>query len=242
MTALPQRVAHGTALTPHLPLHFAPGAGMPRPPWVEGIIEGAAASPEWFTRFLPPEGDHRQSAVLILFGPGPSGEDSVLLIERAHTLRSHAAQISFPGGGVDPEDDGVVAAALRESQEEVGLDPGGVDVLGLLPPLYLPVSSYTVHPVLAWWRQPAPVQVGHPDEVAQVLSVPVSFLADPAHRHTVTHPSGYRGPAWDLGDDLLLWGFTGGIIDKVLELSGFAREWDQDRVVPLPERFVRRRP
>jgi len=214
---------------------------MPRPPWIDGILTGAAASPEWFARFLPPPGKHRQSAVLILFGPGPTGEESVLLIERAHSMRSHAAQISFPGGGVDDDDDDVVAAALRESREEVGLDTSGVEVLGTLPELFLTVTSYSVHPVLAWWRDPRPVQVGHPEEVAQVLSVPVSYLTDPAHRHTVTHPSGYRGPAWDLGEDLLLWGFTGGIIDKVLELAGLAQEWDRDRLIPLPDRFLRRR-
>ena len=73
-----------------------------------------------------------------------------------------------------------------------------------------------------------------------MLSVPVSYLADPANRHTVSHPSGYRGPAWDLGDDLLLWGFTGGIVNKILELAGFARAWDSDHLVPLPERFMRR--
>jgi 8-oxo-dGTP pyrophosphatase MutT (NUDIX family) len=209
---------------------------------VSGIVEAAGrVEPEWFSRFLPPESGSRESAVLILFGPGPGGEESLLLIERAHTLRSHAGQVAFPGGEVDAVDHDPVAAALREAAEEVLLDPIGVQVVGSLPTLYLPVSSFAVVPVVAWWRHPAAVEVGHPDEVAQVLSVPMSFLADPANRHTVTHSSGYRGPAWPLGEDLLLWGFTGGIVDKVLELGGWAREWDRERLLALPKRFERGR-
>ncbi len=229
------RVAHGRELAAY------PSA-VPQPDWVDRMAARAAAlDPHYFSRFLPPDQGSVESAVLVLFGPGPDGDDSLLLIERAHTLRSHAGQIAFPGGRVDDEDDDVVGAALREAHEEVNLDPGGVNVIGRLPALYIPVSSYAVTPVLAWWQAPAPVTVGHPDEVAQVLSVPVSYLADPAHRYTVVHPSGYRGPAWDLGPDLLLWGFTGGIVDKVLELSGQARRWDPSRELPLPDRHIGRR-
>ncbi|MCW2587089.1 MAG: hypothetical protein JWN55_2605, partial [Frankiales bacterium] len=103
------------------------------PDWLQPL---AAALPtvkgEHFTRFLPPAEGGRDSAVLVLFGEGPDGPD-LLLIERAATLRSHAGQPAFPGGAQDPEDDGPVAAALREAQEEVGLDPASVDVLGQLP-------------------------------------------------------------------------------------------------------------
>jgi 8-oxo-dGTP pyrophosphatase MutT (NUDIX family) len=227
-------VSRGPALTP------APG-GQPTPEWVHRLVRTAAElQASFFSRFLPPAGgDYRESAVLVLFGPDPSGADSLLLLERAHTLRSHAGQIAFPGGRLDPEDHDAVAAALREAAEEVTLDPAGVEVVGVLPSLYIPVSAYAVTPVVAWWREPAPVAVGHPDEVAEVLTVPVSYLVDPAHRHTVVHPSGYRGPAWDLGDGIILWGFTGGIVDKALDLAGLALPWDQDRTRPLPERFAR---
>ncbi|HRW19078.1 MAG TPA: CoA pyrophosphatase [Dermatophilaceae bacterium] len=214
----------------------------PQPAWVGGIVEAAARlEPTYFSRYLPPDEGSVESAVLVLFGPGADGEPSLLLIERAHTLRSHAGQIAFPGGRVDPEDVDVVGAALREAHEEVGLAPESVTVVGTLPALFIPVSSYAVTPVVAWWHEPGPVAVGHPDEVAQVLSVPVSYLVEPAHRHTVVHPSGYRGPAWELGPDLLLWGFTGGIVDKVLELAGLAQPWDRRREQALPERFLRGR-
>ena len=155
-------------------------------------------------------------------------------------MRSHAGQVAFPGGRLDPDDHDTVAAALREAHEEVALAADGVDVVGLLPSLFIPVSGYAVTPVIAWWRDPSPVRVGDPQEVAEVLSVPVRYLVDPANRHTVVHPSGFRGPAWDLGDGLVLWGFTGGIINKSLELAGLAQEWDSTDERPLPERFVKK--
>ena len=68
-----------------------------------------------------------------------------------------------------------------------------------------------------------------------------AYLTDPAVRHTVTHPSGYRGPAFVLGDDLLLWGFTAGVVTRALQLAGLDRAWDDTRELELPERFTRGR-
>ena len=75
----------------------------------------------------------RPGAVLVLFGEDPDAGPDILLIERAHDMRSHAGQPAFPGGAVDDDDSGPVAAALREAVEETGLDPAGVDVLAELP-------------------------------------------------------------------------------------------------------------
>ncbi len=87
-------------------------------------------------------------------------------------------------------------AALREAEEETGLDPAGVQLFGVLPKLYIPVSGFVVSPVLAWWREPSPVGVVDPNETARVFTVPVADLTDPANRVTTIHPSGHRGPAF----------------------------------------------
>lgn len=173
----------------------------------------------------------RESAVLVLFGEGVHGPD-VLLIERAATLRSHAGQPAFPGGAVDPGDATPTAAALREAVEETGLDPAGVHAFAELPSLWLPPSGYLVVPVLAWWREPSAVGPVDPAECASVARVPVAELVDPANRLRVHHPNGYVGPAFDVGG-MLVWGFTGGLLDRLLDLGGWTQPWDTSRVEPL---------
>ena len=210
---------------------------VPQPEWMAHLVtELGRQDPSFFSRFLPPDEGGRPSAVLILFGPGAEGDD-VVLTERSHTMRSHAGQVSFPGGAMDPGDTGPVAAALREAQEEVGLDPSGVEVVAQLPALYLPPSNFVVTPVLAWWAQPGPISVVDQLEVARVLRAPLSELTDPARRFTVTHPSGFVGPAFDI-DGLLVWGFTAGLLSKVLELAGLERAWDRSDSRPVPPHLI----
>lgn len=140
------------------------------PDWLLPVRAAAeTVRPEQRSRFLPPAEGGRHSAVLLLFGEGPGGPD-LLLTERSKALRSHAGQISFPGGSLDeadgdPQGSGPVAAALREAAEETGVDPGGVQVFATLPALYIPVSDFVVTPVLGWWREEspvAPVDLGRP--------------------------------------------------------------------------------
>jgi 8-oxo-dGTP pyrophosphatase MutT (NUDIX family) len=209
-----------------------------------------AALPEYLRRLLAacdlplrhrmprPTATARRSAVLILFGEGPRGAD-VLLIEKSAHLRTHAGQPAFPGGGADPGDDYPVGTALREAEEEAGIDPDGVRVLATLPELFLGPSDNLVVPVVAWWDDPRDVMVGDPREVARVARVPLADLADPANRFRVSHPSGYVGPAFGVAG-MVVWGFTGGLLDAILEAAGLARPWDTSDVRQLPPIGVRR--
>lgn len=209
------------------------GSALNPPGWVSQIAEAVlGADPALLARMAPPPGvPVRQSAVLVLLGESDGGPD-VLLIERAAQMRSHAGQPAFPGGAVDPEDDGPVAAALREAQEETGVDPRGVAVLGTLPQMWVPPSGFAVTPVLGWWHQPSPVGVVDPGEVARVARIPVVDLVEPANRVRVGHPSGYVGPGFEVGG-MLVWGFTAGLLDRILSLAGLEEPWQPGRMVLL---------
>jgi 8-oxo-dGTP pyrophosphatase MutT (NUDIX family) len=146
------------------------------------------------------------------------GADSTLLLtKRTEKLRSHSGQIAFPGGRIDPEDASAVHAALRETEEEIGLDASFIDVVGRMPD-YVTGSGYRIAPVLATVR-PGFLLTINEDEVDDAFEVPLSFLMDPVNhrresrvweeqeRHFYTMPHGER----------YIWGVTAGIIRTIWE-------------------------
>jgi 8-oxo-dGTP pyrophosphatase MutT (NUDIX family) len=207
------------------------------PGWLRPLATAARGlKPGDLSPFLPPDdGSGRASAVLMAFTETADGP-GVLLIERAADMRTHAGQVAFPGGAADPHDPHRVATALREAEEEVGLDPRSVHVVAALPEIFLPPSGFVVTPVLAWWSDPHPVVAVDPAEVAGVAVVPIAELAEPANRFRVLHPSGWLGPGFAAGG-LFVWGFTAGLLDRLLTLGGWARPWDESQRRDLPARI-----
>lgn len=210
----------------------------PRPAWLDHARQRIeSADRGFFEQFAPPPQGGRRSSVLILFGPAPGGGEDVVLTERAHTMRSQPGHISFPGGQREPADASAAAAALREAQEEVGIEPSTVDIVAELPDIYLGPREFVVTPVLGWWREPGSVDGIDPAEVHRAVRAPLADLLDPASRFTVTHPSGYRGPGFEF-DGLFVWGFTAGLLSAVFDFGGLTIPWDRNVERGLPERLL----
>nr|WP_297423064.1 CoA pyrophosphatase [uncultured Actinotalea sp.] len=201
----------------------------------------------WPVGRWPDTGVLRPAAVLVLFGvldhvPASHahrvvpGDLDVLLVGRSPDLAHHAGQVAFPGGRVDPTDASPEAAALREAVEETGLDPAGVELLGSLAQVPVPVSHHLVTPVLGWWHERSAVGVVDHRESAHVFGAPVADLVDPARRRTVAvrvDGGRHRTPAFLVGDHVV-WGFTAMILDTVLDALGWAEPWDRGAEIPMP--------
>ncbi|WP_315763836.1 CoA pyrophosphatase [Sphingomonas sp. Y38-1Y] len=123
-------------------------------------------------------GDPMPAAVLIAITD--RSEPGVLLTRRTDSLSRHAGQVAFPGGRVDPGDADIIAAALREAEEEIGLPPAMVEVVGVADP-YRTITGFAVTPVLAVVPPDLPL-VPQPGEVAAIFEPPLAFLLDPASR------------------------------------------------------------
>ena len=174
----------------------------------------------------------RAASVLVLFGM-VEGELSVLLTQRAAEMRKHAGQVAFPGGAQDPEDADVVAAAVREAEEETGLLAEDYRILGTLPPIPVAVSGFLVTPVLAWWDSPRPLAPVDAAETARVFTVPVRELADGDLRvRTVLRRDRhvFKGPGWQVRE-ALVWGFTGFVLEAILEELGWISPHTPQRTV-----------
>ncbi|MCW1959268.1 MAG: CoA pyrophosphatase [Mycobacterium sp.] len=226
-----------------------------RPPWLAPLVDNLDRVPEAYRRRVPPEilaalagagtASSREAAVLVLFS-GPHAEHppgrvpdhaDLLLTVRAGTLRHHAGQAAFPGGAADPGDSGPVFTALREANEETGVDPDRLLPLATLDRMFIPPSGFHVVPVLAYSPDPGPVAVVNESETAAVARVPLRALINPANRLMVCRTGlerRFAGPAFLL-NEMLVWGFTGHVISAMLDAAGWARPWDTGDVRELDE-------
>jgi 8-oxo-dGTP pyrophosphatase MutT (NUDIX family) len=155
------------------------------------------------------------AAVLLpLFGwPEKPG---LVFTERRADMRRHAGEISFPGGRQDEPDEDLRATALRESHEEVGLEPGQVELIGALPPVGTFVTNYKVHPFVGLVGE-RPELTANPDEVAAVLTFHINELREGfALRRLVRRGIPIRTPTYVVGDHLI-WGATARILGNFLE-------------------------
>lgn len=168
-----------------------------------------AAEPAWDAAAVP-------TAAAVLVPLVQRERLQVLLTVRTAHLSSHAGQIAFPGGKVDAQDADAVATALREAQEEIGLLPAQVQVIGSLP-LYTTGTGFAVTPVVALVQPPLALQP-NPAEVAHIFEVPLDFLMNPAHHRHHRHAWADRERQWlsmpyqDGAQQRFIWGATAGML------------------------------
>lgn len=209
------------------------------PSWLRRLASQITdLDPRRLSRLLPPDdGSGRPSAVLVAFTRWRAA-DCVVLLRRSDRLRAHPGQVAFPGGASEPGDGDPVATALREAHEEAGIEAADVDVVCSLPTLWIPVSDFVVTPVVGWWRRPDRLRADG-SEMLHAALVPLTELAEPANRFTVVAASGWRGPGFEVAG-MFVWGFTAGLLDRLLAFGGWERPWRPDaRVLPAPVPPVR---
>jgi 8-oxo-dGTP pyrophosphatase MutT (NUDIX family) len=166
--------------------------------------------------FLLAADAYRDAAVLISV-VASEPEATVILTERTSHLSAHAGQIAFPGGKIDATDDGPAAAALREAEEEIGLERACVTIIGALAP-YLSRTGYRVVPVLAR-VEPGYRLTLNRDEVADAFEVPLAFLMTPAnHKRAIRTFGGIERYFYEMPfGERYIWGVTAGIIRGLYE-------------------------
>ena len=153
-------------------------------------VPGGPALRRYDRSTFPPA---RPAATLLLLYPGEAGELTVPLTVRHADLREHAGEISLPGGMVEADDRSHAAAALREAEEEIGVDPATVTIVGQLDDVWIPVSNFELRPFVGT-AAARPDFHPHTDEVAEIVELPLrSFLTDDAVGEELI-----EGPGWML--------------------------------------------
>lgn len=172
--------------------------------------------PGWRAGELP--GTSRDAAALLCLYPN-DGEPNLVLTVRA-VLPHHSGQVSLPGGAREPGET-IEQAAVREAAEEIGVDPGSLRIVGRLTPLHIPVSGFTLHPVVAV-SYARPDFLGAAAEVARIIEVPLENLADGRSlrcTRAVRDGIEFDMPWFDL-DGEVVWGATAMVLSEFLWVLG----------------------
>lgn len=179
-----------------------------------GIITGRAStvSPALAARLAAPA---IPAAVLLPVVERRCGRLDLVFTRRAEQLRQHAGQISFPGGRIDPDDGGPLAAALREAHEEIGLNPADVGIAGYLDTQYT-ITGFAVTPVVGLVVESVFQPIPAPDEVDEIFHVPLAFFLD--RRHWVSRTLDVHGTQVEMTEyhwcEHRIWGATGAIVER----------------------------
>jgi 8-oxo-dGTP pyrophosphatase MutT (NUDIX family) len=159
------------------------------------------------------------AAVLVPIVTQPGEPERLLFTERRHDLSTHAGQIAFPGGKQDAEDADHAACAVRETSEELGIEPAAVEVLGLLDDVPTP-TRFVITPVVARLRGPLEMRP-NPAEVASVFAAEVPALADP-QRYTANGARTFLGVTYEMHEyrwePHRIWGATARIVHQLMSL------------------------
>src|SRR5258708_24882524 len=181
------------------------------PPGVRRPVDGLGRGDRDLNQDMLPALPLVSAAVLVPIVTHPEGL-TVLFTTRTPHLSAHAGQVSFPGGRVDPEDVDETAAALREAEEEVGLTPDQVRLIGRLD-TYLTRTGFRIYPLVGLVASPLDLRPD-PHEVADVFEVPLDFLIDPANRRRASRIYQERERCfWAIPyEDRYIWGATAGML------------------------------
>ncbi|APQ16337.1 NUDIX hydrolase [Maribacter hydrothermalis] len=162
----------------------------------------------------------RQAAVMALFYPSVSQKANLLLILRKTYKGIHSNQVGFPGGKVEKADTGLLSTALRETHEEVGVEPNDVTVIKEISEIFIPPSNFIVQPFIGLYKYPKPF-VKQDHEVALILEVPlIDFLDENkivTKKLTTSYASNIEVPAFKL-NGYIVWGATAMMLSEIKEL------------------------
>ncbi len=168
--------------------------------------------------YFKPNTKSRKAGVLILIYP-KNQELHVAFIRRTEYNGPHSGQISFPGGKTEKEDFDIIQTALRESHEEIGIDPKKVKIFGELTPLHIPVSNFLVYPIIGRYEN-TPKFIADPTEVKEILEIKLKDLLDPTYCTTKEFNYGdisFLAPIYN-PNNVTIWGATAMILSEFLEI------------------------